>query len=491
MVRSISFLAAAVAAILSLPAATMHAQTGAAAPTTASMAPAAGDVEAFLKRLKHPAPWLTWGADFRARNEYYEKIVTLADTALAEQDVFRFRGRINATATVSPDFTVNARLAAEARYWDKPAFVGAFKGRTGWEKRFVMFDAFAAKWTNLFDGAATLTLGRQDIFLGDPLDWWLVMDGTPNDGSWTTYFDAARLTIDAKSMKTRFDVIALTEFTQPDEWLGTIGRCESYPTTDQKEDGFILYAANKSLPNTQLDTYYIFKHDQQRMVTVAGASRLSGDNANLHTVGAKVTGTPTPHLQYSVEGAFQFGAKEDRIAGVFASRDVSAWGAKGKLTYSLKDPLNQRFTFAGELLSGDDPGSTGRDEMFDVLWGRWPMWSELTIYSYIYETGGRIAQMNNLGRLGAGWSSTPRKGTNVSLTYHALFALEETPTRAIAPALFSRDGRFRGHHVQAWVKHQFNPHLSGHLWAEWVWQGNFYAQRELMTFLRAELMIGF
>ena len=61
----------------------------------------------------------------------------------------------------------------------------------------------------------------------------------------------------------------------------------------------------------------------------------------------------------------------------------------------------------------------------------------------------------------------------------------------MAPALFSDAGHFRGHYVQAVVKHQFSKYVSGHLWAEWVWQGNYYAQRDVLTFLRAEMALGF
>jgi hypothetical protein len=453
-------------------------------PTTAS---AAG----LLAQIKQPVPWLVWGGDVRLRNEYYNQAVTLADTALREQDLFRFRARLSAAITAAPTVTLNARLAAEARYWERPAFVGAYKNRTGFEQRYVGFDNLALKLTRLFDAPVTLTVGRQDIMLGDPLDWWLVMDGTPNEGSWTTYFDAARLTVEAKSIKTTFDAIVLVQFTQPDEWLPTLGRSTSYPVTDQKEKGVILYASNKSLPDTQVDAYLISKHDEQQNATVAGVTKLCGDNGDIYTLGSKITGTPAPQLRYSVEGAYQFGHKQDRVAGVAASRDLRAFGGKGRLTYLFKDAWNNQLSLNAEYLSGDDPSTAGRDEMFDVLWGRWPLWSELYIYSMIYETGGRIAQMNNLARIGPAWTFTPVKGTTVNLAYNALFAPEATPTRAAAPALFSGRGHFRGDHVQLWVKRQFNKHLSGHLWAECVWQGDFYTHREMLTFLRAELAVGF
>lgn len=489
MTTRLAWLVTLAAAMLIVP--SMGAGSPAATPTAAEAKAPPTAIDELLRQLKQPTPWLCWGADFRARNEYYNNIVTLAATSLHEQDVFRLRWRVWAAITAAPNLTLNARLAAEARYWERPAFVGAFKTRTGWEQRFGLFDTFAVKWTHPGPVPVTLTVGRQDIMLGDAYDWWLVMDGTPGDGSWTTYFDAARLTVEAPSIRTKFDVIGLVQNPPPDFAVPTIGRSTDYPVTDQKEKGAILYASNRSLPNVQVDGYFIAKHDQQQTCTVAGVSRLSGDNAEIFTVGSKVTGTPGAHLRYSIEGAYQFGRKQDRVSGLFAQRDLRAYGGKGRLSYAFNDSWNQQLSVNGELLSGDDPGTRDTDEMFDNLWGRWPLWSEMYIYSVIYETGGRVAQMNNLARLGVAWSCVPLKGTSLSLAYNSLYAPESTPTRAVLPALFSHRGHFRGHHVQAVVKRQFSKYLSGHLWAEWIWQGDYYAQRELLTFLRAELAIGF
>jgi hypothetical protein len=487
--------AAAVALLLALDVAQAQ-TTNAAGETKNSVpvqpaAPASGFDEA-VKQFKKPADGLTLGADFRARNEYYNNIVTLNEASpLHEQDVIRYRGRLWGTATPAPDFSLNGRLSFEARQWIDPSFVGAYLRKTGMEWRYAMLDLLNAKWTNAFHQPLTITVGRQDIMMGDFYDWWLVMDGTPGDGSWTTHFDSARFTVEAKDIKTKFDLIYINQKAQPDAWLPTIGSSTSYPLTDQNEQGAILYVSNKSVKNTQLDGYFIYKNDKRATFMVAGVPKTPGDNADIGTIGGKITGTPAPNWQYSVEGAYQFGTKYDRIAGVFARRDIRAYGGKGKLTYLLKDSLNNQFSLAGEILSGDDPKTGGTDEMFDILWGRWPRWSELYIYSYIYETSGKIAQMNNLARLGYTWSFVPVKGTSLSLTYNALFALEKTPTRTVAPTLFSNAGRFRGHHVQAVLKRQFNKYISGHLWGEWVRQGDFYTKRDLLTFIRTEIMFTF
>ena len=70
-----------------------------------------------------------------------------------------------------------------------------------------------------------------------------------------------------------------------------------------------------------------------------------------------------------------------------------------------------------------------------------------------------------------------------------MFANQEIPTRASQPALFSNSGNFRGHYFQSFLKYKFNQHLNGHLWAEFILPGDFYTHGNLMTFLRAEIMM--
>jgi hypothetical protein len=328
-----------------------------------------------------------------------------------------------------------------------------------------------------------VTAGRQDVLLGDAGDWWLVADGTPRDGSWTLFLDSARLSYEAKEVKTKLDLIYISQQAHPGDTVPTIGDSDAYYLTEQDERGVVVNFSNKSVEQTQIDAYFIYKHDERVIAA-------SGFNGESYTAGGKITGTPLDHWSYSVEGAYQFGQHSDAI--FTTSRDISAYAGKGKLSYGFNDRLKNQVSLLGEYLSGDDPDSANTDEMFDLLWGRWPRWSELYSMTYSRETMGRSAQVNNLIRVGPMWSIAPMKGMTASLAYNGLFAPQDTPTRAGANgALFSNDGNFRGHYLQAILKHQFNKHIAGHLWGEWVWQGDYYAQDEMMTFLRAEVMFTF
>ncbi len=90
--------------------------------------------------------------------------------------------------------------------------------------------------------------------------------------------------------------------------------------------------------------------------------------------------------------------------------------------------MNTQLGLSYEFLSGDDP-STKNDEMFDVLWGRWPRWSEVyNIYSYVQET--RVGQTANLHRIGPTLTLTPIKDLDLSASYYVLLADQEVATRS-------------------------------------------------------------
>ena len=483
--------------VLAVTGLTAQAQSAAAASP-----PPPSAFDEFVKDVKNPTDWLTWGGDFRARNEYFNNALTLSQddaASLNEQDVIRFRARLWANARVMTNLSVNARLSAEPRQWMKNSFAawkenadssGVQRG-TGLEWRYGILDNLNVQWKQPFGHEPlSLTVGRQDILLGDFYDWWLVADGTPGDGSWSFFLDAARVTYELKDIKTRLDLIGIYHSPQPDAWLPTLDYSKNYSLTEQRESGLVLYGSNKSIENMQIDGYFIYKHDDQVWAN-------KGDNADIYTVGAKITGTPAEHWKYSVEGAYQFGSKGDSIrtslasAAEYGPRTIDAYGGKAKLTYMFKDKMNNELSLVGEFLSGDDPDTEGTDEMFDLLWGRWPRWSELYIYSYPLETSGKIAQINNIGRFGLAWSVNPVKKLTFSAMYNALFAPQEVPTRTVAPGLFSGDGNFRGHYAQLVLKYQFNKYLNAHLWAESVWEGDYYNQRDQMSFLRGEVMLTF
>jgi hypothetical protein len=486
-------------------------------------------VKSTLDQIKNPVLWLTWGGDLRVRNEYFDNALSLtSDRAVSplfapvhEQDYLRFRGRLWTSIAPVEGLSLNVRLTAEPRDFLKTSTMDTFFGNQGMQWRYGILDTLNVQWKKTLNLPVTLTVGRQDIFLGDG---WLVGDGSPEDGSFTCFLDASRVTLELKDLHTTIDAIGLVQDARPDGWLPTLGASTSqgaHPEplllTDQNEKGAILWVANKSFQPVNLDAYFIYKQDSRLASSPEAAF---GDNANIYTLGARLSGLLQDHWKYSLEGAYQFGEKQDPELDMGGSnpllapsaettgfRDLSAFGVNGKVYYLFKDRWSNRFSLSYEFLSGDNPG-TANDEMFDVLWGRWPGWSEMyNIYSYAQET--RVGQTANLHRVGPTWSVNPVKSLEFSASYFALFADQQTPTRDLdhafsgllgpnAPSPFAganpgvtQGGNFRGHYLQSVLKYKFNPHLSGHLWAEFLFPGDYYVSSDVVDFLRAEVMFTF
>jgi hypothetical protein len=473
------------------------------APASSPGAPTTSATEEWIKNVKNPVSWMTWGGDLRLRNEYVNNMGTLGNqdpsTVPAagqsnirrhEQDFFRFRTRIWTTIKPATDFELNARVTTEPREWMKPSYQNApppgseWSQRapvTGWDWTEGIIDQLNVRWTNICGQPLCATVGRQDLMLGETLNWWLVADGTPLDGSRTFFLDSARLTYNIPDCKTTVEAIYIDQGAMNDRWLPPINGLDK-PLVEQNERGAIFFVSNKSIRKTQLDAYFIYKHDDMKAIP-------NSDSGEIYTIGSKISGDIADNWKYSFEGAYQFGRKQFWVMAPTPYnnktpyQDLQAGGINSYVKYLFKDSLNNQLRFSYEFLSGDDQTTAGTNEGFDLLWGRWPRWSEL----YIYSSESRAAQYANLHRFGPGWSISPTKKTTFSADYYALFSAETGP----ADATKYGTGNFRGHFIQAVLKHKFSPHVSGHLWSEFLFPGDYFAHHSMMTFLRAEMLLTF
>lgn len=423
----------------------------------------------WVDEVKNPVPWFNWGADLRLRHEYHDNAITLDDDAPGHEWSYgRYRGRVWASVAPCKEFDFNTRLTWEGRYWWNP------DAREGWDGSEIVVDQLNGR-VRLPDIGLTAVVGRQDIILGDG---WLVLDGTPLDGSRTIYFDAARASVDFKEIKTRIDGIYIQQYADSEEWISPISS-DNLAVTEQDERGVILYATNKSLANTQIDGYFMWKSNDRVLP--------NGDEGDIYTVGSRVAHAFNQNWSARAEGAYQWGNRENIAMFGPGGQSVSAWGFNSRLTYSFNDQWKNQIHFGYEFLSGDDP-DTGRNEQWNPLWARWPQWSELYIYTYASET--RIAEVTNLHRLNVGWQGTPTSKIDLLANYHVLFADENTFGDR---AGFSSGGDLRGHLFTALLRYKLNRHLAGHLLGEYFIPGNYYpdARQDEAVFLRAELYLTF
>jgi len=424
----------------------------------------------------------TWGADLRLRQVFIGNVGLNEDSPTADRTFQRYRGRLWGAYAPTEQLSASARLMWEGRHYNKPdADDWPVPGFDDWYSGGILFDQLTVDVKQIGGAPLTAKLGRQDIILGNG---WLVLDGTPLDGSRTIYFDAARFTYNAEALGTQLDLIYLDQSADTGRFPQPLNG-EVEDQIEQNETGAILYARNKSLVrDTDLDGYFMYKESRPeltpRNIRVNNGAPFPSppDSGEIYTFGLRGDSRLTPQLGLRAEGAYQWGTRNDR--------DLSAFGFNGRVTYSLLDPLSNRLHAGYEYLSGDDPDSRS-DQAFDPLWGRWPQWSELMIYQWPLES--RVGEATNLHRLNLGWGIQAHETTSFTLDYHALWADEKSTRTQAQLANISGDDRFRGHLFTGWVKTKFNKHVAGHLVAEYLAPGNYYAEnrRDDSYFVRAEL----
>ena len=280
--------------------------------------------EAWFKKTKEPVPWFKWGADIRTRDEYTNNLQPVSGLPLNkhskghEFNYGRFRERIWATITPVKDIDLFMRFTNEFRVYSEPDK----NNLRDVDFSEVVFDNLYVKYRNAFGLPVTFTIGRQDILLGDG---WLVNEGGPKDGSRTAYFDAIRATTEFKDANTTVDTIYLQDYANAEAtWLPPMNPRE-WALMEQNERGAILYVTNKSIKDTEINPYFIYKQD--RNAHMEGVT--FGGPADIYTFGVRVAHDFDKHWRARAEIAKQLGHKN--------YEDLCALGFNSRLSYFVND----------------------------------------------------------------------------------------------------------------------------------------------------------
>ncbi len=457
--------------------------TVAAGAGSAVVEPAEQTWDAWRKEVTNPAPWWKWGADVRLREKYLHLHTMSEFSPTHERHLQRYRARWWNTFTPADDLEIGVRLMYEGRHYETP------DSYVEWYNSPVYIDQLYVKVGKVLDLPMTVTLGRQDIKLGDG---WLVLDGTPVDGSRTNYLDAARFNFKFDDINTTVDAIGVVQASRSNAYLPTINS-DIENQTEQDETGAILYVTHKLSKETTISPYFIYYHGERyNNMLVPGSGgpafsstgRSGGINADLYTFGSHISHKFDDNWKAVVEGAGQFGNRN--------GAEHLAFGVRSNVVYSFNDAMKTQIRGGYEYLTGNDPDST-KSNQFDPLWGRWPQWSEYMVYGFAAEN--RVGEATNFHRLNVGVQSDLFENFNASLDYHFLLADENTMRDVPAPAGagFSDDGTVRGHILAMCLKYKFNEFLSTRLNGELFFPGDYYtAPRDKMgTFLRLEFVFTF
>lgn len=205
----------------------------------------------------------------------------------------------------------------------------------------------------------TLTLGRQDIAWDDG---FLVMDGTPLDGSRSAYKNALRL-----------------ELTPDDPDLSLL---ELFAAHNPATDDFVLW--DDDIPSRRLT-------DADETAAALRARTRSGQFALIW----KRERDPD-HVRPALD-AWTLGYRVERSRGTTSLMGELAlqyqdWSAPAKtsgLAWATQLRLRRAFSDAVRMDLGlyAYSGRSGDQLAFRTPWGRWPKWSELMLYRLIGEGG--------------------------------------------------------------------------------------------------------
>lgn len=411
----------------------------------------------FKERFNSLIPGMTFGADLRLRGIYDEALRLDQNARGHDRFWSRYRGRVWTKISPIDNINFNIRLVSEPRLYCRP---DTFEDQT--IRQEALFDKMNVEWTKALGLPLTIKAGRQDLKFGNG---WLVIEGTPRDGTRSFFFDALRATWDAKCVNTTFDLVALSNHANSSWWIRPFND-RDLDLIEHDECGIILYASNKTLERATIDGYFMYKHDDRSLP--------NGNSGELYTFGARVAGECGTHWKYRAEAAPQFGHKN--------GTSVCAFGADSQLEYYLRDKLNNSFRGGFEFRSGEsDP-----DGCFDILWGRFPHWSNI-FNDYLGGLEFLASQPSNYYRLGLGWSFDPIDRLTFSADYHILFAHHNPMSGA---AGFSGDGKFRGQLLAATVNHTLNEHVNSQVKFETFFPGDYYDQsrNDVAVFARYQIM---
>jgi len=396
----------------------------------------------------------------RTRLTTFDNSINL-DDGLSDTFTFtRHRTTLGLSWTPRRDVALVVKLTNEFRSWLSP------KNRPN-DLNEIFFDQLYVQWQGLAGTGLTLTVGRQNIMLGEG---FVCLDGQPLTGSRSAYFNAVRA--DYAFNKHHKLTAFISYIPRTDTWLPVINEPDpAQALEEQANTGIGLYYQG-SLGKVGLQAYY-FRKDTEANTAVPQES-------GINTLGVRAVIPLVDRLALTAEAALQNGS--------LGAADRGAFGGYFHLDWKLTDsvPIVRVLTLGGILLSGDDP-ETADYEGWDPLWSRWPKWSESYIYTLIREGG--VARWTNFSAVYFGLNASFSKDFKARVHYYILGAPQNAP---LSPAFagLAGEGHQRGGLLVSRFDYTINRHLTGHFVWEHFEPGSYYIDTaDGYNWFRFELMI--
>ena len=432
------------------------------------------------------------GADLRIRQEIMDNVPGLPGGGVLNpsrrtgfQQHMRFRprvwGELKGVTENWGSWRIYTRLTDEFRWCPEP-----YKNTHTFPDE-VILDNLFVEGKGLFDGFLDLKVGRQDFYGLFGLDHVFV-DGTPGDGSRTTYGEMADFTLHVTE-ESKIDLFALYDFDDTDVRWGTdrskhtvLSGLDPKASPDMDDYGFgAIWGSNlgKSLP------YQVFLM-QKNTHEYKDAGGREHPWTQRELVGAKLVPQLDEEWSLQLEGMGQVGCNGEGAT-------LSGWSTYSGVnwksaTHSQYKPFGK---FGYHFMSGDDDAATedGGHSAWDPMWARGVNDSELFLYGTHYGA--------------AWWSNMHYVKTTLGLELGARHQVTGSCGPLFAAAqdgLGGGDGMFKGFLSQ--VRYDFPIWLAdktkgerfevfGHLLAEFFNPGDYYETEKPSFFFRWQLEFKF
>jgi hypothetical protein len=393
--------------------------------------------------------------------------------------------------------TLRARAVNEFRLWHEPDPASPLQRSNYDFPDEVVFDNLSLQLKNLAKDRLDVTVGRQELIYGTG---FVVLEGTPKDGSRTIYFNAAKA-VWRQSEDTTVDLFGIWNPSKDQLAINSSDRDLTGTTSandDMYEKGAGIYLKNKTYKDFPLEAYLIYKREGpwnqaakkdaegnyippayawQTLNTARGV--VENPAMNVGTLGVRLLPRLSECLKANIELAYQLGERGDI--------DQHGYGMDAFLLYAM--PVAKEWNPEGRVglyyLSGDDP-KTKDDEGWNPLWARYPQYSELYVYAWDAEAAGR-------------WSNVMMPNLGLTLKPRGWLKLSAFGGYMLAP----EDDGPGGGDERGWlgvVKSEFTlrekllgkrDKLTGHLWLEVLEPGDYYNVDDTAWFARWQLVYEF
>jgi hypothetical protein len=361
---------------------------------------------------------------------------------------FRFSGGINA------DFDgfakIYGKLTAESR-----SYIYNASGDARYNINEAVIDSLFIIVPKLFN-SVEIQAGRFD--LSGYGEGFLIADGTPLDGSRTSYFNAAKLKIFNENNSIEF----IGTYNPQYDNLPVIND-QNQRLNDSDERALIIYGKTKPSDSLYIEPYYIWKTEDH-----SAGSAISNAETSINTFGA--------YIKYNFEkitlrgqGALQIGNYNEQTAAAF--------GGYAYADFALCNAVKP-LSFGYAYLSGDDYKSDAV-EAWNPLFSRYPWKSEIMASLYAAESG--IGYWTNLQMFVAESNFIPFNKTSVKASYGYLLANE-----SFTGGIFG-GGKIRGSLFTCRISYDISENIKTYLHGEYFVPGNFYYNdAKNAVFVRAE-----